>query len=29
VTLERTGHFCQEDAGDRLAKILVDAAAAW
>ena len=29
VTLERTGHFCQEDAGDRLARILIDAAAAW
>jgi len=29
VTLERTGHFCQEDAGDRLAQILIDSAGAW
>ena len=27
--LEHTGHFCQEDAGPRIAEILVQSAAAW
>jgi haloalkane dehalogenase len=27
--LERTGHFCQEDAGERIAQILIAAAGSW